>query len=287
MKVALLITAFNEIDFLYDLVEDYSKEFNVYIHIDQKTECDLARFNELDNVRAISKYKINWGSVHHVDAIIALMKMAMADGCEYVSVISANTVPTASLESVKTFFENNRDKIFLEHEAREGDYHFHDFDYRFSAYFFQHIYNLRGPLWKFWRSLEKISALLQRKLGLRKNVVFKYKGYVYCHLPQYAVEYVLRYINSNPHYLTDIKYCWVGEEFFFQNILIGSSLDNAIVNDCLMYDIWSEDRGYPAFLNVSDLDEIVSSGKLFCRKVSSNDRELYFGYLRRIVSAKI
>lgn len=70
--------------------------------------------------------------------------------------------------------------------------------------------------------MERFFADLQIKLNIRQNVQFDYKGYVYCHFPLDAAREVLFYINNNETYIKKLKRCYVGEEFFFQNIFMNT-----------------------------------------------------------------
>ncbi len=275
MKHALIITAYKDIEFLKELCEVYSKHFNIYVHFDKKIYGNAIEvFNRINNVTAISEYIINWGSINHVLAIIELLKLACEDGNQYVHVISGNSILCKNPNKLFAFFEKNPDKIFM--EVKENDGHsFYEFEYRYKSYFFQHKYNLRGSAGFILRRLEKGFAFIQRKLKLRDNISFKWKGYVYCHMPINAVRYVLQYICDHPEYLNALKYCYVGEEFFFQNIIMNSIYRTNVINETLIYDIWSQERGYPAELNIGDIDNIIVSNPFFARKVSDTNKSLW------------
>jgi hypothetical protein len=107
-KHALVLTAYKDFEFLKELCEVYSKYFYVYIHIDKKSnisESDMKYLNALDNVSAISRYKINWGSYLHVQAILDLLEMAEQDENDYVHVLSANTILVRHPNELLEFFE--------------------------------------------------------------------------------------------------------------------------------------------------------------------------------------
>ena len=279
-KNAFIITAYTDLDVLCDLVLIYSKYVNCYIHIDKKTDVPkniLMKLTSIPNVCVIHKYKINWGSYLHFMEIIDLLKLALVDGCSYFSIISANTVPIKSLSYVVNFFTLHNDKLFLGYVENDEKTLYSHFEMRYEAFFFQFLYNLRGNkisrcIAKFY---EKYLTIPQRMFHLRKKfrINLKYKGYIYCHLNVGAVEYVFKFINKNSDYIDFIKYCYVGEEFFFQNILLNSPYKNNIINDTLIYDIWNPKRGFPAILTENDLPSIINSNKLFARKV--NDIKLF------------
>ena len=230
----------------------------------------------------IQKYKINWGSYKHILAIVELLKLAVNDNCEYFSVISANTVLVRHPKEVIDFFVENKDDIFMEIVSKDSlseKNRFWAFDYRYSAFFFQHLYNVRSAN-KVYRKFvnintEQMIAKFQQKLHLRNNVSFAYKGYVYCHFPRIAAKYVLNYLEENKNYIRELKYCFVGEEFFFQNIFMRMEFSGKVNNTSLIYDVWSEERGYPANLNIEDLKEIEKDKFMFARKVASINREVF------------
>lgn len=281
-EYALLITAYNELPFLAEMCKIYSKYFKIYIHIDKKfmhaDTMDL--FKDIPNVTVVSKYRIYWGSYKHFMAILDMLALGIKDGIKYFSIISANTMMVRHPEEVKSFFKKNEDKIFIEckkySDCEKGSPElFYEFDFRTSAYFFQHIYNRNGKIGRISSIYEKYGSKIQRKLGLRKNVHYEYKGYIYCHMPADAAQFVIDYAKTHPKYVRDIKYCYVGQEFFFQNIFMCSEeYKDRVVNNCLIYDIWSKERGLPAALNPDDFDDIMKSDKLFARKISKNSVEL-------------
>lgn len=275
-KHALIITAYQEIDFLRKLCERYAQYFYCYIHIDKKykgSSSEIEELKRIKNVFVLSEYRINWGSYKHILAILELLQKAKNDGMDYFHIVAANTILVKNPQKLFDFIENDPNKIYMEVKTRESG-GFYEFEYRYSAYFFEHIYDLKGRRGRIWARVEKYSSMFQRKLKLRKKVEMDYKGYIYCHLPKAAVDYVLQYVEKNPQYLKTLKYCYVSEEFFFQNILMKSIFCQNVVNDTLIYDEWGE-RGYPAFLDVTDISAIEESNCFFARKVSEKQRPLF------------
>ena len=120
-KHALIITAYNEIDFLIELIQIYSKYFNVYVHIDKKcklTQMQAEEIKKISNVKVIQKYKISWGSYKHILAILELLKLGVSDHCDYFSIISGNTIPIKNPTYIKNYFEENQ-KIYIEYFDKE------------------------------------------------------------------------------------------------------------------------------------------------------------------------
>lgn len=62
---------------------------------------------------------------------------------------------------------------------------------------------------------------------------------------------------------------------------MNSSYRKTVISDTRIFDIWSLERGQPAFLNMGDYTDIVESGKLFARKVSQSiDSKLCLRFLK-------
>lgn len=170
-KHALIITAYQEIDFLRELCERYAQYFYCYIHIDKKYKGSFVEIEELKkikNVYVLSEYKINWGSYKHILAILALLQKANDDGMDYFHIISANTVLVKNPQKLFGFIENDPDKIYMEVKKRDSQL-FYEFEYRYSAYFFEHLYDLKGKRGWIWERVEKYGSRFQRKLKLRKK----------------------------------------------------------------------------------------------------------------------
>lgn len=275
-KHALIITAYQELDFLEELCKIYSKYFNCYVHIDKKCQNYMEgvnRLGKINNVFAASQYKIKWGSYKHILAILYLLQKAVDDGIDFFHVISANTLLIKHPQKLKDFLEQDPSKIYM--EVKKNDLSsFYEFEYRYTAYFFQHLYDLKGKRSGLWQRVEYWGAAIQRKLKLRTKVEMDYKGYIYCHLPREIAMYVLDYVKKNRQYIRTLKHCYVGEEFFFQNIIMKSDYALDVVNDVLIYDEWG-DRGNPAFLDMTDIDKLSSTDAFFARKISKNQKKVF------------
>ncbi len=282
MKYAVIITAYSDFDLLEKQVDFYKNVAHVYIHIDKKSEIDketISRLEKKKNTRIIRKYSIYWGSYKHILAIIELLKLAFIDGCDYYSILSENTIPVRPIAEIVDFFRMNINNIYMEVKSKNENSTFSEFEFRYKSYFFQDIYNHRSNN-TFFRMvsyyIERVSAYIQRTIGLRKGTEFDYKGYVYCHMNRAAVQRVMEKVRDDDGYLKEIRRCYVGEEFFFQNIFMNSDMKEYVINDSLIYDDWN--KGNPAFLNDEDIESIENSNKLFARKVKA-DSSLVKRYL--------
>lgn len=272
MKHALLITAYNDFDCLYKMLTYYTDTLGLdcFVHIDRKAAISsemLVRLRSLSHVIILRKYRINWGSYKHPLSFIKLMQAAAKhDSYDFYHLISANTFVGVSKEAFYDFFSQHKNNSFMEYIRFKDTDAEKDLQRWYQFYRFQFLYNRRGKHAVFWNNFEYYGIKLQEKLGIKRNIDFTFKGYVYCHLNTEASNYVLSHYRK---YIQMIKYCHVGEEFFFQNMLLNSELQPSIINDSLIFDDWSAERERPAILNEKDLPYFQKSQKIFLRKISS------------------
>ena len=69
---AMIITAYQDFASLERMVRALSTRALCFVHVDAKsaiTQAQTAQLNAMENVRAIRKYRINWGSVRHLHAL--------------------------------------------------------------------------------------------------------------------------------------------------------------------------------------------------------------------------
>ena len=92
---------------------------------------------------------------------------------------------------------------------------------------------------------------------------------MYCVLTGGYVEDFLEW-NDLDAMLNELKYFYVGEEFFFQNVHCYLDGKYSFVDDPMIYDDWSRpDLGAPRLLQAEDKENFFSSGYLMLRKVGS------------------
>lgn len=273
MKQALLITAYHNFFQLKEYVIYYEQYFSCYIHIDKKSDMTAEQIKELQkypNVTVIQTYRILWGSYKHIQAILDLMELALQEkDLMYVHIISGDDFLIKSPAYFEQFFSQSEGKNFIERIPCKGN---PILEKRYQYYYFMHILDAKivHPIF--------IEALvgLQKLFGIKRTIQYPYKGLIWSSLSKEAAAFVVKKVKETD-YLKQIKYCSVPEEFFLQNIFLGSEIEETIVNDNLRYNLWNDPkRGNPAVLDKSDWEDIKASNKLFARKVQwEKSRGLY------------
>ena len=280
---AILITAYKDKESLHRLVDRLKSDFLVYIHLDRKCNIEPKEFRS-ENVFAVKKYKVNWASYKHLEAIIYLLTEAFKQrNIKYFHIISGQDFPAVSNLEIYSFFEKHDTKSFfdyvnvweMEGTAKNG---------------MQSRYRLRWftDLFSYPKTFDFQSKLIigfieriQNKYNLKRTKIGDfsereiYKGLIYASLHIQAVECILNYISKNKVFLRSLKTCFIPEEFFIQTILMNSQLKETFVNDNLRYMNWEYRNGIsPCILDERDYESILESNALFVRKIDSTSIRL-------------
>lgn len=265
MNQAILITAYKNFDYLKYLVSMLYKDFDIYIHVDRKSkEIGKRQIKELKNCKVIREYKVAWGGATHLYAVLKLLEIAVENKYDYYHIISAEDIPTKSFKYFKSFFKNNK-KIYVSMNRID--------DNLYKRYKYWYIFKNSDSRKKLIAKLNKLSFKVQRLMHVKREKIGEfdtiYKGYLYCSLPNYAVEYCILYNKKHPEFLKELSYCLIPEEFYFQTVLGNSKFRDNIANDCLRYSLWEYKHGtIPGYLDINDFDKIKNGNYLFARKVS-------------------
>ncbi|MBQ9991357.1 MAG: hypothetical protein IJP31_10540 [Lachnospiraceae bacterium] len=282
MKHAFLITAYEDFDWLKQTVEIYAKAVDCYIHIDKKAAIpkefvDWA--SQRDGVHIYSRYKINWGSYKHISAILFLLKEAVkTKKYDYFHIISANSFITRSMDRILEYFDREPEKNYLEVIDLDETDKDRVIEPWYIYYHFLHLYNKRS---KFGNNFDYYFCKVQKKLGIRRKLHYRYKGLVYCQLSGKAVSYIFEYLKKNPVYFKRLKTCNIAEEFFFQNILMNSEFRETVCTNRLLYDKWNG-GGIACFLTEEDYPAIREGNYLFARKFGKESHALFEKICREI-----
>lgn len=263
MEHAFIITAYRDFDLLERNAKIYAMLGDVYIHVDKRSRLPRDIRNKLTSIAGVevfTKYSVRWGSHRHTAAMLYLIRRARQkkNYCFY-HIITGDTTLCAKADDFKKFFEENADKNFIELIPVDER-----ISKRYEYYYFIHLYDGKGEKGK--RITAKLLSL-QQKLKIKRKADFAVRGYFYCQLNGAFIDYLLNYLGQNKKYLKSLKYTFIGEEFFFQNIIINSPFKGDIVENHLIYDVWKGTNGSPEQLTEEDFRDIITSDKMFCRKV--------------------
>ena len=84
MRQAILVTAYRDMPQLERLIRYFDDDFEIFVHVDKKCREDYSGLKSFKNVHLFNQYKIAWGDVNHLKAILLLMREAFRhEGLEY------------------------------------------------------------------------------------------------------------------------------------------------------------------------------------------------------------
>lgn len=246
MKIAYLITTYNNYEHLGRLIKAINQQEVVFfIHIDKKSKMPTNLYM-YDNIIFINRINVWWGCWSHQEAIINLMREAMAFNFDYYILISGTDYPIRPNEFIYEKLRGggqyiNIIKGFQSHkpESRVIYYYFDCFDRR-----------KRRSLKKFFfLGIEKIL----RKILEKKKYPFSqiYHGATWWALSHRCISYILNYINENPEYVKFFKTSLCPEESFIQTI-VGNSHFLEVCKNNLTYTDWTTNPA-PAIINEKHL----------------------------------
>lgn len=279
---AMIITAYQDYESLRSVIEALSARALCFVHVDAKcaiTQEQTEQLDAMENVRAIRRYEVNWGSVYHLHALLDLCRMALADSrVSHLHLISAQDFPCISADAFERFFEGDA-RIHMQ-SLVTADYP--ELVKRYEHFHFMHLMNYRDMSDRIQNWVGRIDRW-QDMLRIRRKLPLARKGLVWLSLPRAAAEHAVD-APQNKWLLRKLKYTYIPEEFYFQNAFAGTPWEAAITGDALRFSIWNEpERGLPALLEESDLPAVDQSGCVFCRKVNV-DTPLYEALEKRWLS---
>ena len=265
---AMIITAYKDFAALERVLYALTRRALCFVHIDAKsaiTKEQTARLDAMENVRAIRKYAVNWGSVKHLHALLDLCRMALEDArVSHLHLISAQDFPVISADEFERFFDGD-DSLHMQY-LHTADYP--ELRHRYEHFHFMHLLNYRDMSESAQNWVGRIDRW-QDKLRIRRKLSVPGKGLVWLSLPRAAAAHAIS-APQNKKLLRKLKYTYIPEEFFFQNAFAGTPWQEKITGNELRFSIWDEPaRGLPAVLEEKDMERIDASGCMFARKIDA------------------
>lgn len=263
MRHAILITAYKDLDCLYQMLEYFDSDFEIFIHIDKKCKEDISRLQQRAHTHIYKTYEIEWGSYQHLLAIVLLCTKALQhNDCSYFHLITGSDHPIVPPSEFKSFFEQNQQNNFVEHFPlpRQG-------------------WGTEGGIERvryYWFRPRPTTKLLQYTLKIQRKILHTkrpfpyfsgqiYGGGTYWSVSRNALENAMEYITENPKYLTRFKHTHIPEEICFPTLWKG--LNITLINNHLRYIDWSENKANPKTLDETDFEKMVQSDCIFSRKI--------------------
>jgi hypothetical protein len=230
---------------------------------------------EGDNFFVVYKYAKAWGTVQLVNATLECMKKCDCLDYDYFINLSGQCYPLKSIYSIKKFLQDKNLAYMEVFEiprgapkgwGKRGGLNRLQFSYYSNPFFVLADILLN----KISGSTKYETKRLIRLPRINRQLPYKLKPYGgstwFC-LTKKHVDYILEYLRGKPDLLDFFRRTFAPDEIFFQTIIMNSPLKDTVMNDNLRYIDWSK-KGVPlpALLTIDDVDNLLSSSKLFARK---------------------
>lgn len=272
MKHAVLILAHTNFPLLEHLVDYFSIDCDVFIHLDKEFKLTRQQFDSLSqktNVIQIFKtYKIKWGDVNILKAELSLLATAYDNSnAEYFHLISGEDYPIKPLKYFLDFFKTKYPQNFI--STRPLLY--------FEAYFrlmtFSPFGLINGKTTKGKLKLDVIQDTLIKYKIMRNTAsmpMFLYVGSQWFSITRNAVQTILKYTERNKRFLNRLRWTFAADEIFIQTALNEKLPSEQISNDNLRFIQWKdENSASPLYLDTTKFKDLAASQALFARKIKT------------------
>ncbi len=298
MKLAALVLAHHDPAQLAVLLSALvHPAVRLYVHLDARAE--IAPFRATieaagaRDVVFVPRYRSRWGGIEVVDATVAALRLAVADGCEYFILLSGQDLPLWPTHRIVSFFAQNLDRSYVESFSLPDPRWTYSGRLRTEFYTYTVLGRRetcipRGVPAAMSRKGWVLNALL-RVLGAFRpprrfpTYVRPFGGWQWWNLSRDAACYVLDFLKEHPDYRTYHEHTLLPDEIFFQSILMGTAFASSheVVNDALRLTIWRPGESHPQMLGPEDLPVMLASGKPFARKFAAESGRAVYEHLIR------
>lgn len=287
MKIAYCITAYNNFihleRLLNKILNNNLDENSVFLHVDKKVNLPssiLDIFSNNERITIVQDHIIWWGGWSHQQAILDLLKMAKnKNKFEKYVIMSGQDYQVCSdrylhdtLNSKFSFMNILEGFHPSKPEWRINKIHFEGFDRRNNK-------SIKTILMK---SVEKLIYIFYKNKKYPFDKI--YHGSTWCIISNEALEYIFKYIDENPRFISFYKKTWCAEESFLFTILGNSPLGKDI-RPGVFYTDWNGPNP-PIVLNKTHVELFIRGctfkndtyqceyKALFARKFNDNSKSI-------------
>jgi hypothetical protein len=279
MKQAILITTYKDFEQLIELINEFDDTFNIYIHIDKKSEVSLNNYKKLKNINNVkylgNDFKVNWGGVNHLKAYLRLSEIALREKeNSFFHLITGQDYPIKNSDHFKSILKNTKCN-YLEHFKIPSERWSGGGIDRLENYNLYDTFNAKKSL-KWINLIVRFQKNINYKRSISKSLGELHGGSTYWSLTREVLQYVLDFTHKNKKIFKSFNYTFCAEEIYFQTVIMNSPYNDKVVNDSARFIDWESGKGgYPAFLDETDFKDIINSNKLFVRKIDRNRNKLF------------
>ena len=211
VNVTILVLAHKNLLQLSRLIRHLQSDFDVFVHLDDRSNMQVSDFSEFNRTRVIKKFRTTWGSLGIVRATLELFTLASSGGrYDRFVLISGQDVPLKTNKELIEFFELHRNVDFVQTEALTGKNEsrlrrvdsFHFFPKSVRSW----VWHQNGPFSYFLTqtitNLGKYLDGLIARIGFRRPLDYSFRwGAQWMDLRSETLEGVLDFVHTNSHFL--------------------------------------------------------------------------------------
>lgn len=272
MKIAYCILCHKYTSVLQELVSLTGESNDVFVHVDAKA--DIRDFDPLaDKANFLSdRVDVAWGKYSLIEASLRLLDSTRQSRCDYVALISGDTLPIRSDAEIKRYLWENRGREFIFERPLEP-HHPDRLRYRYPG----DDARRRGLAAKAWRMVQRRLKLLPRNKYFETLPPLAFGSNWLVITPEFR-NYMFDYLGQHPEYTEAFRYGECGDELFFATLINQSPFAGARDPRRYMYVDWQTGPQYPRTLDASDFDRLAAAAAkdsegeyyLFARKFADD-----------------
>lgn len=289
MKHAILLLWHKNMDQLKRLIVCFDKDFVFYVHIDKKVPVPCEEAEELKklhpHIHIYSKYKIYWGGIGILKAELFLLEEIVKHGvCDYIHFMSGQDYPIKRVEYIKEYFKNFRGYEFIEYMPlpdkrwEQGSY------MRFDLFRLNDYMDYNTP-----RGRKCINLLnrLQLSIGYRRRIPNQfnqlYGGSNWMSITYACAKYVVEHRKEHKSFYNRLRFTFASDEVYFHTVILNSTFASHVINDNRRLIQRDGPSGLLVTLTEQYWWEVVTSNRLFARKIEAGVSDKLVEYLHDYV----
>lgn len=246
MKIAYCIVCHKYTPVLRELVMSVGPRNEVYLHVDAKA--DIEEFSGIaDAVNFVEpRVKVDWGTYSQIEATLRLLDATEWSDCDYIAVISGDTLPLRSDQEIKRYLWANLGREFI-YELPLQPHHLDRVRYKHPSGDLRG----RGFMARAWHGIRKRLGLLPHNpwFGALPQLAFGSNWFVIT--PDFR-DWIFSFLGSNPEFTEAFRHGHCADELFFATLIEQSPFAGKRDPRRYMYVDWETGPQYPRTLDESD-----------------------------------
>lgn len=273
MKHAILIMAHRYIEHLKRLVEYFSSDCDVFIHVDQKNPLDessLACLSAYKQVKLVSQeFDVNWGGTSVLDCEMYLLRVALRQSdADYYHLISGQDYPVRPLSQFLETFSRGEGKEYI-HYTRIPNPRWEGNTYRRLQYYYPYDYSADKEQPKKW---VREQLRMQHARGIKRPIPDEfdklYGSSQWFSITRKAVTELIKYTQENPSLYRKMWMTFAPEECYVATVLVNLMGESNIEPTNYRFIRWQFENGNrPANLGREHFSYLLEREYLLARKI--------------------